>query len=242
MQAIILCAGMGVRIKDLTRGKPKCLLNICGKSILEHQIDAIKRYTTVPPIIVVGYKAEMIKSCLENNNVRFVYNPDYAITNVLASLWYALPEIKKDVNLICMPGDLIFDHKIIKKLLDYNSEINIAVQKRECDDEAVKVLINEKKIISIGKQLEINERTWEFIGMLKVEAGLVENFREVVSGIINNGERNGYVFTALQEIINKGGTSVGYVDVKGYLWEEIDFAEDYDRANKKFLNQGLFLE
>ena len=60
MQAIILCAGMGTRISKSIDYKPKCMLRIGERTIIEHQIRIFKRYLNKPPMIVVGYKQDMI--------------------------------------------------------------------------------------------------------------------------------------------------------------------------------------
>lgn len=238
MQAVILCAGTGSRIQDITKGSPKCLLNIGDKSILRHQVEAIKKYTGKSPIVVVGYKAEMIEEHLAGEDVKFVYNADYLTTNILASLHFALPKVESGLDLISMPGDLVFDQKIIGALLSDDSDLTVAVQKRECDDEAVKVILENGKVISIGKKIKTQGKGWEFIGMLKVKSTAVEDFKQTVNDIITKGQKGGYVFTAIEKTIKKGGVNVGYTDVRNYLWEEVDFAEDYNQANKKFSKQN----
>ena len=233
MQAIILCAGMGTRISKSIDYKPKCMLRIGERTIIEHQIRIFKRYLNKPPMIVVGYKQDMIIESLKSEDVEFVENPEYATTNILTSLWYAFREKEIQDTVMCLPGDLIFDDKIIMDLLETEGEITIAVQERQCDDEAVKVQVDNNSVVSIGKDLDAKKTLFEFLGLFKIDKKFVPVVRNEIDKIIASGKKNSYMFNVIQCIIDKG-VKVGYVDIGESPWEEVDYPEDYTRAKEKF--------
>ncbi len=233
MQAIILCAGIGRRILKSIGNKPKCLLRIGENTIIEHQIRILRRYLNKPPLIVVGYKQDMIIESLKSKDVEFIANPEYATTNILTSLWYAFSAKEIQDTVICLPGDLIFDDEIIIDLLGTEGEIAIAVQKRQCDDEAVKVLVGNKAVVAIGKELEVGKTLFEFLGLFKIDKEFVPVVRNEIDKIIASGKKNSYMFNVIQCIIDKG-VKVGYVDIGERPWEEVDYPEDYTRAKEKF--------
>jgi len=233
MQAIILCAGMGTRISESIDYKPKCMLYIGESTIIEHQIRILKSYLIRPPSIVVGYKQDMIIESLKGEDVEFIENPEYASTNILTSLWYAFREKEIQDTVMCLPGDLIFDDKIIMDLLGTEGEITIAVQERQCDNEAVKVLVEDNTVVAIGKELKAENVLFEFLGLFKIDKEFVPVFRNEIDGIIESGNNNAYMFTAIQHLIDKG-VKVGYVDIGEMPWEEVDYPEDYASAKEKF--------
>lgn len=233
MQAIILCAGMGTRISKTIDYRPKCMLHIGESTIIEHQIRILKRYLNKPPLIVVGYKKDLIIESLKDEDVEFIENPEYATTNILTSLWHAFRKKEIQDTVMCLPGDLIFDDKIIMDLLETEGGITIAVQERQCDDEAVKVLVEDNAVAAIGKELKAENILFEFLGLFKIDKEFVPVIRNEIDGIIASGNNNAYMFTAIQHVIDKG-VKVGYVDIGESPWEEVDYPEDYTRAKKKF--------
>lgn len=238
MQAIIVCAGKGTRISEYSRGLPKCLLQIGGRTVIERQIEATRNYCSSPPIVVVGYRADDVRDRLKGEEVIYEHNADYATTNVLTSLWHGLRAFTRGRDLLYLPGDLVFESEMIGLLVNDATDICIAVEERRCDDEAVKVVPKGGKVASVGKGISARADVFEFIGMMKVKADTVPLFIKTVDHIIAKGGKGAYVYTALQQIIDSGAATVGYVDISGHKWEEIDFAEDCERAKNKFDVKG----
>ena len=93
MKAIILAAGASRRLLPLTAVTPKCLIDINGKSLLDHQLSILKSFEINDLVIVVGYKKEFIVEAIKSHwtdmNVTFIENTDYDNTNTLHSLWLA---------------------------------------------------------------------------------------------------------------------------------------------------------
>ena len=87
-KAIIIAAGLGIRLNPLTDGKPKCMLPVGGKIILKRQLDTLKECGINDIVIIRGYKKELIMEAFPFNT--YVYNDRYATTNTAKSLLRAL--------------------------------------------------------------------------------------------------------------------------------------------------------
>ena len=93
MQALILAAGMGKRLKDLTSDSAKCMVKVNGKTLIERMLSQLDELNLSKIIIVVGYKAEGLKSYINSLNIKtpitFVTNKIYSKTNNIYSLYLA---------------------------------------------------------------------------------------------------------------------------------------------------------
>ena len=93
MQAIILAAGMGKRLKDYTKNNTKCMVEVCDETLIERMLKQLDQKNLSRVIVVVGYKGAELKRFIEGLdirvNVEFVENPDYNKTNNIYSLYLA---------------------------------------------------------------------------------------------------------------------------------------------------------
>ncbi|MBY9002313.1 MAG: NTP transferase domain-containing protein [Candidatus Heimdallarchaeota archaeon] len=104
MQAIILNSGIGKRLLSLTSVKPKCLLEIKGKKILEYQLEALTENNIENILITTGPFENQIKDFVSqrfpNLNITYVNNPKYETTNYIYSIWLAKNQIEDTVILL----------------------------------------------------------------------------------------------------------------------------------------------
>ena len=115
MRAIILAAGVGSRLQALSGGKPKCLVEIGGRPLILHQLEALADHGIGPVLIVAGYKADEVRSVV-GDRAEFVVNDRYQETNSLYSLWLAREHV--DGPFILLNCDLFFSPEILERLLD----------------------------------------------------------------------------------------------------------------------------
>ena len=121
LHIIILAAGEGKRLKPLTQDKPKCLINLFGKSLLQHQLDVYGSCNINDVSIVTGYKKDMIKF----SNTFSFHNLNYQNTNMLETLFCAQEKIIDSV--IVAYGDIIFERKTLQALLEEEEDISVVV-------------------------------------------------------------------------------------------------------------------
>jgi histidinol-phosphate/aromatic aminotransferase/cobyric acid decarboxylase-like protein/choline kinase len=121
MQAIILAAGMGKRLKGLTSDNTKCMIKVNGITLIERMLTQLDDLNLNRIVLVVGYKSnnliDYIKTLQVNTPIEYVENPDYYKTNNIYSLFLARDYMKKDDTLL-LESDLIFDDCILKELID----------------------------------------------------------------------------------------------------------------------------
>ena len=112
MKAIIIAAGRGKRMKDLTANSPKCLLEIDGKTIIQNALDHLRSLGVNDIAVVKGYLQDKI--CLPD--LTYYINDNYLQNNILTSLFYAEKELSDDV--IILYSDIIFNRKTVEKLME----------------------------------------------------------------------------------------------------------------------------
>lgn len=125
MKAIILAAGRGSRLAPYTNHIPKCLLDIGGVTILEHQLNHIRYCGITEVAVVVGFGFDKVENFLRSYDglgikIKTLYNPFYQTTNSLISLCIARSEMNDDI--LVMNGDDVFEVDVINKLLSVTNE------------------------------------------------------------------------------------------------------------------------
>jgi choline kinase len=243
MKAIIIAAGMGVRLAPLTNNKPKCMLELNGKTLLEHQIEALKGAGIERIALVKGYKQEMINY----PGLTYYINDNYQDNNILHSLFYAEKEMADDF--IAVYSDIIYSKDIVSRILENKADISAVVDldwqasyKGRTDhppEEAEKVIFDaDNNLVKIGKILpDKNQAQAEFIGMIKCTVRGAGIFREHFNNLKDKYRgkpfqtasvfEKAYITDILQDLVDSG-IYPRCVPVNGG-WKEIDTIGDYQR-------------
>ena len=110
-QALILAAGRGLRLR---LSSPKCLVDVGGRSLLHHQLDALERAGIDRVTMVLGYEHQQVEDAAEGRT-EVVLNERYADTNSLYSFWLARGAVEGD--LLVLNGDVLFAPELLRDLL-----------------------------------------------------------------------------------------------------------------------------
>lgn len=120
MQSIILAAGLGSRLGELTKECTKCMVKINGITLIERMLRQLDRYGMDRIIIVTGYKGDILKDYVQNLRINtpvvFVDNSDYRHTNNIYSLWL-IREFLEEMDSLVLESDMIFEDRVIEKML-----------------------------------------------------------------------------------------------------------------------------
>lgn len=120
MQSIILAAGLGSRLGELTKECTKCMVKINGITLIERMLRQLDRYGMDRIIIVTGYKGDILKDYVQNLRINtpvvFVDNSDYRHTNNIYSLWLTR-EFLEEMDSLVFESDMIFEDRVIEKML-----------------------------------------------------------------------------------------------------------------------------
>lgn len=247
VKAIIIAAGMSSRLMELTDDKPKCMLEIGGKTILQRQIETFNKCGIDNITIIRGYKKEKINY----TGVRYVYNQNYRRNNILESLMCAESEMNDEF--VCTYSDILFEENIVEELLQSKADISLVTETdwvshykdrfQHPIEEAENVVVKKGRIVKIGKSINVNDAYGEFIGLAKFSKKGAEilktNYRRVREQLGSNSPfheartlENAYLTDMFQELIDSG-YKVTNVDIKGG-WLELDTVEDIHKADKQW--------
>ena len=129
MKAIILAAGMGSRLKNITKDKTKCMVEVNGESLIKRLLKQLEKYTLEEIVIVTGYKEEILKEYINNlgikTKIKFYNNDIYDKTNNIYSLGLVEKELLNN-DILLIESDLIFEDKLLKNIIN-SSYKNLAV-------------------------------------------------------------------------------------------------------------------
>ncbi|WP_459897452.1 phosphocholine cytidylyltransferase family protein [Desulfurobacterium crinifex] len=220
---MILAAGVGSR---LGKQLPKSLTILPdGKTLLENQINILKRLNIKEIIVVVGFKKELIME--KYPEVMYVYNPIFHTTNTAKSLEKALELIYPD-DVVWINGDVFLEEGVLEKVIRESGNA-IAVNRLDCGEEEVKYRMNSScEIIEISK--EVVNADGEAVGVNKITK---EDFQVFLHNL-KRCTMQDYFEKAIEMSIKESGIVFKAVDVSMYKCIEIDFQEDLDYMRKLF--------
>jgi len=255
MNSIILAAGEGKRLSPITKNIPKCMVKLFGKTLLQRQIDTMHSCGISDITVVTGYKAESI----ETPGVHYINNPDYDKTNMVETLFCAKEKLSDEV--IVSYGDIIYEKKVLERLIDSKYEISIIVDENweeywrvrsenPLDDAETLIINKDGEIVEIGKKTnDIKRIQGQYIGLMKFQnrgvKELIEFYekskKEYQKGVnllnSNIDFRKLYMTDLLQGLI-KDGTVLNAIPIHNG-WLEIDTVSDYDMYTKLFNDNKL---
>lgn len=230
MEAIILCAGSGRRLYPLTKNKPKCLLKIGEKTILEYSIENLKEAGVERIFVVSGYNKKLIEDLIEKNrykDIQFIENSDFASTNTAFSLNLALKKI--DSDFILLNGDVLFDKNILPELINHPEKNCVVVDStKNLNEEEVKVTAFNMKVKKINKELDPKICLGEAIGANKISRDSIPKLSRIFTALEKNRENNHFFEKGIEKMCeNNGHFGILLTDKP---WVEIDTMEDYNTA------------
>ena len=247
MKAIIVAAGPGSRLMPITNEKPKCLLEVGGRTILERALQALRENEIENIVVVRGYQSHLIAY----PNVTYCHNPDFTRNNILRSLFYAEDEM--DDDFIFSYSDIIYSSEVVASLIDSEADVALIVdvnwtQTYEGRDqhpisEAELVKVEGGRVVRIGKGVVSTEEAHgEFIGLAKFTKSGAEAMKAVYHRVAKEGPaapfhrapslEKAYLTDMIQELVDIG-LPVRSVDIEGG-WMEIDTPQDLERARRLF--------
>ena len=244
MQAIILAAGMGSRLKELTKNNTKCMVKVNGVTLIDRMLHQIEKNKIDRIIIVVGYKGEILKEYINSLDIKipitFVENPIYNKTNNIYSLYLAREYLTKDDTLL-FESDLIFEDNLITMLIDDPRPTLALVDKYEAWMDGTCVKIDENSNIDAfvpGSKFKYDEidEYYKTINIYKFSKNFSEThyvpFLEAYSKALGNNE---YYEQVLKVITMLDDSELKAKKINGEKWYEIDDAQDLDIAETIFI-------
>lgn len=254
MNAIILAAGEGKRLRPLTNDKPKCMVELFGKSILQRQLEIFHNCGINDISIVTGYRADKITF----DNIQYFKNPKYLTTNMVETLFCAKDALRDST--IVSYGDIMFEKIVLKKLIDANHDICVVVDMdwfkywktrfKDPLDDAESLVINDGYITNIGQKVtDVRQIMGQYIGLMKFQGegirtltNFYENTKKQASQGINplNPKlpfEKLYLTDLLHALVITGHKIKAVPIHNG--WLEVDTKNDYDLYTRLHLEKKL---
>jgi choline kinase len=232
-KAVILAAGAGRRLRPLTTRAPKSLLEVGGKTILDHQIESLIAAGVKELVLVVGYCKEAILSHLAKKKypikITYLHNDEYASTGpILGGLQVAREHLREPV--IFSHCDVLFGPNAINRLLSSTHDSVQLYRKGRADAEAGKIVVDEQgRVRELGKHIPIRRASGEYLQLAKFGTQFCDRLLGVLRERAKSG-RDGYTIEAFNDTLQSGDAVVG-IPFEGAVIE-IDTPEDYERAKK----------
>ena len=171
MKAIILAAGVGKRLWQVTQHRPKCLIEIGGQTLLHRYLTSLRSVGIHCADMVVGYKQEMIRAAVEANScgvrVNFLVNEQFHRGSI-SSLWIARTALDDDA--IVMDADVLFHQEILRRLVQSRCENALLMDEtvKQTGEECM-VVVEGGRVIALTKQMPLHyDSAGEGVGFLKV--------------------------------------------------------------------------
>ncbi|GGG37472.1 hypothetical protein GCM10010964_26650 [Caldovatus sediminis] len=238
--AIILAAGVGRRL-GAADGRPKVLLEFGGRTLLERHLAALRACGVEEVSITVGHGRERIEAEVarlgEGERVRFVHNPRYR-EGSLVSLWAQADRLRAGGGpLLLMDGDVLYDRRMIARLLAAPGE-NVLLVDRDIEpgEEPVKVCFRGDRIVDFRKRPE-HAHDWhgESVGFFRFSGAMAAALADRCAAHVEAGRTALEYEEAIRDLILAAPHRFGAADVTGLPWIEIDFAADVARARAEVL-------
>jgi len=234
MKAIILSAGQGSRLGQLTHDRPKCLIEFAGRSLLDRQLDTLAANGVDNVVVVTGFRDDQIEASLARRSggprVRTIFNPFYQVADNLGSLFIARHELAGDV--LVWNGDTLVSDELMERVVANRGQGGICVtidRKDRYDDDDMKVIVGAAgRLRAIGKRIAVGVNA-ESIGLLAFRGDGAKRFRIAIEKAMRTTEGTTIWYLRVIHHLAQNGEVWTY-DIAGEQWGEVDVPEDVSSA------------
>lgn len=234
-KAIILSAGQGSRLLPHTQDRPKCLLDLAGRTMLGWQLQALAAAGIREAVVVTGFREELVEQSLPaltppGMHVRTSFNPFYKVADNLASCWMIRHEMSGPV--LTLNGDTLIEPGIVERLVSAPAaDITVTIDRKPAyDDDDMKVVTEQNRLLAIGKKLDKAGVTGESIGFLRYSARGAAAFVAEIERTMRTLEGTSLWYLSAIHRLAGSGTDVRTVSIEGLDWAELDFPADLEEC------------
>lgn len=229
MKTVILAAGRGSRIKDITRGSPKCLLRFGDRTILDFQLDSLFRAGLNDVGVVVGCCSEEIIDHVTRrlagrpSRVAFIFNHEFDSTNNMYSLSQAREWLAGE-PFLCVNADVLYHPDIVSPILERSEDIAVLID-RQFHEETTKVVISGGEVLDLRKGISRDDASGTFVNMAIFSPRGSHQLFTRAAALFERGRKNQF-FNDVIRLLIADGLRVGFAETNGLPWAEIDDADD----------------
>ena len=243
MHAVILAAGRGSRLAEPNpEGRPKCLLELGGRTLLERHLDLLHVLGIRQVDLVVGYEADQIVEHVaqlhSRPQVAYHFNPRFQQGSVI-SLWAARETLTQGSECLVMDADVLYHPDILKRLIETrNNNCFLLDGDFTPGDEPVKIAVLNGQMVDFRKELDsslVYDSLGESVGFFRFSADMSQRLAEECGQFEAEGLGDSPHEEAIRNLLLGEPLSFAFEDISGLPWLEIDFPEDVVRARDRIL-------
>jgi L-glutamine-phosphate cytidylyltransferase len=233
MRCFILSAGQGRRLLPLTVEVPKCALEIGGQSLVERQITQLMKCGIDRVTVIVGFGADKVEQIVRDHfrpdQVTTLYNPFFAVSDNLISCWLARHLMTEDF--ILLNGDTLFEPAILQSLLDTPLRpVTLVIDRKPVyDDDDMKVKVEGRQAVRIGKTLNPEQSHGESIGMTLFRGSGPGLFSDAIERAVRKPDALKWWYLSVINEMAQAGL-VWTCPIEGLKWTEVDCLADLEYA------------
>lgn len=251
MQAIILAAGMGKRLGELTQENTKCMVKVNGTRLIGRLLAQLAAYNLDRVVLVIGYEGEKLRHYLGDEyrgmKLCYVENPIYDKTNNIYSLYLAKDFLQEDDSLL-LESDIIFDSAILDRLVRHPYPNLAVVDKYESwMDGTMVTLDQDENIVSFVPKKAFNynevDSYYKTVNIYKFSRAFSSQlYVPFLEAYCRAMGRNEYYEQVLRVLAMLDKTGIKAMRLQGEPWYEIDDVQDLDIAEAMFVSDDQKLE
>ena len=226
MTYIILAAGKGNNLQPLTLKYAKTSFKLDEETtVLQRMVRSIRRLDkNAEIVVVVGYKADDIKAELDGENVKFVHNPFYEVTNSISSVWFAREYLERE-NVAILHGDVVFSDQILKTYVTVPTDQPYVLVDSSCDRPgAYNAVVKDGQVLVMSKKLE--HYSAKYCCLAKLDPVSSRLLKEEVDSMIYSNMYDQYFEDGLVQMIMFHDFQLFCKDIAGEKWSEVDTVDD----------------
>lgn len=224
IRAILMAAGIGSRISR-SINKPKSTLNVGQVPLIRRTVKMLLS-KGIEVAVVVGYKGDEVREALKGLEVSYFENPFYRVTNSMASLWFAR-DFFNDDDVILANADVYWGDGIYESLMSDDNEVIMLADESRVKSGDYFFKVEDGILVDYGKELSLEDRTTEYVGIARLKRGFVPTFVERLSEMVIAEMYGLWWENVLYE--HNTETPIHVIDVSPFFWAEIDYIDDYQR-------------
>ena len=234
----MLAAGLGSRLGPDVASGPKALLRFDGETLLKRHLDILAHFGIDDLTLVVGHQADAIEAEISelgaSGRVRTVKNAHYRESSLL-SLWSLRDVLIAGDQVLYMDADVLYDHRLLARLLESDHhDCFLLDRNNEPGEDPIKAAIRAGAIVDFHKIITASSYDYwaEWVGFARFSATSARDLATAIEAYVRCGRTDVIYEEPMRDVILRARPgSVGFEDITGLPWIEIDFPDDLARAH-----------
>lgn len=231
MNAVILAAGTGKRLRPITNNLPKGFIPLDGSPFIYRSLKNLKSAGITDVIMVIGYMKSYFKEKLGNNyygvDITYVLNKEYETTGSMYSL--SQTEGVTEDDILLLESDLLYEKRVLSELIKYPyPDVILTSTIRGSGDEVYIHMDDDDYLTKLGKNIKKNNVNSELVGISKISLSFLKKLYQKAKEDYRRGKKKYHYEETIFKLSKEH--PVKCLFIKDLLWTEIDTYEDLEKA------------